>query len=240
MKVFPAIDMIQGEVVRLLKGDYGKVTRYSLSVEEAAKGFYADGARYLHAVDLDGARTGNPDNAASVAKIIQAAPLFVEIGGGIRTEEQISRYLSSGAGRVILGTVAVTDFPFVVRMAEKYGDRIVVGVDAAEGKVAISGWRNVTDIDSVSFCKDLAKSGVQTVIYTDISKDGALAGTNLDIYRRLKDIQGLKITASGGITFLDEIGALKDIGVDAVILGRALYEGRLDLREAISVAGPQE
>lgn len=240
MKVFPAIDMIQGEVVRLLKGDYGKVTKYSLSVEDAAKGFYADGARCLHAVDLDGARTGNPDNAKSVAKIIQAAPLFVEIGGGIREESQIEKYLSSGAGRCILGTVAVTNFPFTVRMAEKYGDRIVVGVDAADGKVAISGWRNVTDIDSVSFCKDLVRAGVQTVIYTDISKDGALAGTNLDIYKRLKDIEGLKITASGGITYLEEIDALKGIGVDAVILGRALYEGRLDLKQAISVAGPQD
>ncbi|MCD8295857.1 MAG: 1-(5-phosphoribosyl)-5-[(5-phosphoribosylamino)methylideneamino]imidazole-4-carboxamide isomerase [Clostridia bacterium] len=240
MKVFPAIDMINGEVVRLLKGDYGKVTRYSLSVEEAAKGFHADGARYLHAVDLDGAKSGRPDNAESVAKIIKAAPLFVEIGGGIREEGQISRYLSSGAGRVILGTVAVTDFPFVVRMAEKYGEKIVVGVDAADGKVAISGWRNVTDIDSIEFCMKLAKAGVRTVIYTDISKDGALAGTNLDIYKKLRDIEGLKITASGGITFLDEIGALKEIGVDAVILGRALYEGRLNLREAISVAGPQE
>ncbi len=240
MKVFPAIDMIQGEVVRLLKGDYGKVTKYSLSVEEAAKAFCADGARCLHAVDLDGARTGNPDNAQSVAKIIQAAPLFVEIGGGIREEAQIAKYLDSGAGRVILGTVAVTDFPFVVRMAEKYGDKIVVGVDAADGKVAISGWRNVTDLDSVSFCVNLKKAGVQTVIYTDISKDGALSGTNLDIYKRLKDIGGLKITASGGITYLDEIGALKDIGVDAVILGRALYEGRLSLKEAISVAGPQD
>ncbi len=239
MKVFPAIDMIQGQVVRLLKGDYGKVTKYSLSVEEAARGFYADGGRYLHAVDLDGARTGSPDNAESVKKIIAAAPLFVEIGGGIREEEQIAKYLDCGAGRVILGTVAVTDFPFVCRMAEKYGDKIVVGVDAADGKVAISGWRNVTDIDSVAFCVNLKKAGVQTVIYTDISKDGALAGTNMDIYRRLMDIDGLKITASGGITYLEEIGKLKEIGVDAVILGRALYEGKLSLKDAIQVAGEQ-
>lgn len=240
MKVFPAIDMIDGQVVRLLKGDYGKVTRYSLSVEEAAKSFCADGARYLHAVDLDGARTGSPDNAESVKKIIDAAPLYVEIGGGIREEEQIQKYLECGAGRCILGTVAVTNFDFVCRMAEKYGDRIAVGVDAADGRVAISGWRNVTDIDSIKFCINLKKAGVRTVIYTDISKDGALSGTNMDIYKRLRDIDGLKITASGGITYVEEIGALKEIGVDAVILGRALYEGRLSLKDAIQAAGPQE
>lgn len=236
MKVFPAIDIIGGQVVRLTQGDYGRVTRYALTVEEAAKNFFAAGARYLHAVDLEGAKSGNCDNAPSVDRIISAAHLFVEIGGGVRTEEQIKSYLRAGAGRVILGTVAVRDFAFTARMAQKYGDKIAVGVDAAEGKVAVSGWREVTALDGLDFCKRLADAGVRSVIYTDISRDGAMQGTNLKIYEKLVKIDGLSVTASGGVTYLDEIRALKERGVAAVILGKALYEGKLDLSAAIAAA----
>lgn len=237
MKVYPAIDIIDGKVVRLLRGDYGKVTEYSITCEEAASGFAAAGARYLHAVDLDGAKSGRAENAETVQKIISAAPLKVEIGGGIRTEEQINRYLFAGADRVILGTVAVHDYKFVERAVRLYGDKIAVGVDASDGKVAVSGWREVTNYDAFSFCEKLAETGVRSVIYTDVSRDGALSGTNLKAYERLVKIKGLAITASGGVTYADEIRALAQMGVDAVILGRALYENRLTLSEALAAAG---
>lgn len=236
MHIFPAIDLIGGKVVRLLRGDYDQVTTYSLSAEEAARQFERSGAKFLHAVDLDGAKSGNCDNAQSVKRILAAAGLFVEIGGGIRTEEQIVNYLNAGAGRVILGTVAVRDFTFVGRMVQKYGEKIAVGVDAAEGKVAVSGWREVTDINALDFCKRLADAGVRSVIYTDISRDGAMQGTNLAVYRELVKIDGLQITASGGVTTLGEIKELKAAGVYAAILGKALYEGALDLSAAIAAA----
>ena len=235
MKIFPAIDIIGGAVVRLQKGDYGTVKQYSLTVEEAAKAFAAAGAKYLHAVDLDGAKSGNADNANSVKRIIYAGQLFVEIGGGIRTERQIEDYIQSGAGRVILGTAAVRDFPFVERAVKKHGGKIAVGVDAVDGKVAISGWREVTDINAFDFCLRLADAGVKSVIYTDISRDGMLSGTNLSAYERLVKIAGLEITASGGITYLDELRALKEMGVHAAILGKALYEGKIDLAEAVKI-----
>ena len=151
MLIFPAIDIIGGKVVRLLKGDYGAVKKYRISCAEAAASFAAGGAKHIHAVDLDGAANGKAVNAASVAQIIGAAGCFVEVGGGIRCEKQIESYLAAGAGRVILGTAAVRDFGFTAAMAEKYGEKIAVGVDAAEGKVAVSGWKEITDINSIDF-----------------------------------------------------------------------------------------
>lgn len=236
MKIFPAIDIIGGEVVRLTKGDYGQVKKYTLSVEEAAKSFYADGARCVHIVDLDGAKSGVADNAEAVKKILSAAPLFAEVGGGIRTEKQIEEYLSCGTGRVILGTVAVKNFSFVEEMAKKYPEKIAVGVDALNGCVAVSGWREVTDIDSVRFCEKVRDAGVKYVIYTDIGKDGMLGGTNLEIYRKLSEIKGLNITASGGITFAEEIKQLKKTGVYGAILGKAMYENKLSLKDAVKAA----
>lgn len=236
MIIFPAIDIIGGSVVRLERGDYGAVKKYSLSVEDAAKSFRAAGASHIHAVDLDGAKSGEAENADCVKRIISAGQCYVEIGGGVRSEAQIESYLAAGAGRVILGTVAVKDFGFVKRAAKKYPEKIAVGVDAADGKVAISGWREITGIDAVDFCRRLADEGINSVIYTDISRDGMLSGTNLSAYERLVGIKGLKITASGGITYLEEVRALKDMGVYAAILGKALYEGKLDLSEAVKIA----
>lgn len=236
MEIFPAIDIIGGRVVRLTNGDYSKQKSYPVACVEAALSFKAQGAKCLHAVDLDGAKSGRADNAETIKNIIDASDMFVEIGGGIRTEEQIVRYLEAGAGRVILGTAAVRDFPFVERMAKKYSGKIAVGVDAANGKVAISGWREVTDINALTFCKRLADAGVKNVIYTDISRDGAMKGTNLKVYEKLVKIKGLEITASGGITFIEEIKKLRGIGVYAAILGKALYEGALDLGEAVRAA----
>ena len=236
MKIFPAVDILGGKVVRLFKGDYQKVTNYSVSCAGAAREFKELGARYLHAVDLDGAKCGKAVNAEAVKDIISAG-MFVEVGGGIRSEESIQSYLSCGAGRVILGTIAVQNFEFVKDMAKKYPQKIAVGVDAAEGLVAVNGWREVTDIDALEFLKKLAGAGIENVIYTDISTDGALGGTNLAAFEKLTKIEGLKITASGGITSVEEIKILRDMGVYAAILGKALYEKKLDLRAAIAAAG---
>ena len=236
MLIFPAIDIIGGKVVRLLKGDYGAVKKYRISCAEAAASFAAGGAKHIHAVDLDGAANGKAVNAASVAQIIGAAGCFVEVGGGIRCEKQIESYLAAGAGRVILGTAAVRDFGFTAALAEKYGEKIAVGVDAAEGKVAVSGWKEITDINSIDFCEKLCSAGVKTVIYTDISRDGTLSGTNTDVYRELVGIKGLKITASGGITSIREIEELKNMGVYAAILGKALYENKISLAAAVAAA----
>ena len=235
MKIFPAIDLIGGNVVRLVKGDYDKLTKYSHSPLEVAKQFASSGASCIHVVDLDGAKDGSMANFDVVKKIAQESGLFVEVGGGIRDEERIVKYLEAGVKRVILGTVAVKDFSFTERMGKKYGENLAVGVDALDGKVAIGGWKEVTDIDSVEFSKRVFDAGIRNVIYTDISKDGALGGTNLEIYRTLSGIKGLDITASGGVTYIDEIAILKEMDIYAVILGKALYEKKLSLIDALNL-----
>lgn len=236
MKIFPAIDILGGKVVRLCRGDYDAVKTYATDCRRTVAQFKAQGASCVHVVDLDGAKLGRAVNAAAVSDIISAASMFVEIGGGIRTEAQIQSYLSAGANRVILGTVAIRDFAFVEDMVKKYGDGIAVGVDAVDGKVAVSGWREVTDTDAVSFCERLAAAGVKSVIYTDVARDGMLGGTNLEAYARLVHIRGLDITASGGISSVAEIVALKEMGVHAAVLGKALYENKLSLKAAVEAA----
>lgn len=236
MLIFPAIDIIDGKVVRLKEGDYGKVSSYNIEPCEAAEQFYRCGARNIHVVDLDGAKSGRAENAKTIEKIVKASKMFVEVGGGIRTLEQIEEYLSHGVGRVILGTIAVKDICFVERAVTRYGDKISVGVDAKDGKVAINGWKEVTDIDSLQFCRQMKNIGINHIIYTDISKDGMLNGTNLDIYKVLCQTEYPKITASGGICTLAELEELKKAGVYAAILGKALYENKIDLKKAVQVA----
>ncbi len=235
MKIFPAIDMIGGSAVRLLQGDYDKKTVYSDSPADVAEKFAEAGAGYLHLVDLDGAREGSPANFETVREICRRVDMYVEIGGGIRDEERIVSYLEAGVDRVILGTIAVKDRAFLEAMTKRYGDKIAVGVDARDGLVAVSGWEETTAVDAFAFCQYLAGIGVQQVIYTDISRDGAMQGTNMEAYRRLSALEGLAVTASGGICSLEEIRALRGV-VDAAILGKALYTGALDLTECISVA----
>ena len=237
MKIFPAIDIIQGEVVRLKEGDYGEVKKYSVTPLESALNFAEKGAKYLHVVDLDGAKSGNADNANTIEEIVTKCNMFVEVGGGIRTLEQIQKYVDCGVKRVILGTVAVKDYSFVEKTLAKFGSAVAVGVDALNEKVAINGWIDKTEINSLDFCERLKNSGVTNVIYTDISKDGMMSGTNLDIYKVLCQTKYPKITASGGISSLKEIEILKDMGIYAAILGKSLYEGAIDLSRAISVAG---
>ena len=237
MQIFPAIDLRGGQVVRLYQGDYDRETVYAADPCAVARSFLAAGARYLHVVDLDGARDGMLANYETIAAIVKQGGLYIEVGGGIRTEDRIRRYLDLGVGRCILGTIAVKDFAFTERMARTYGDRIAVGVDARDGYVAVSGWKELSAERGVDFCRRLRDAGVKTVIYTDISRDGAEAGTNLDLYRELSEIQGLDITASGGVSSIEELKELQRIGTRAAILGKALYTGRLDLKTVIAEVG---
>lgn len=236
MNILPAIDIRGGKVVRLTKGDYDNMTVYRDSPAEVAKEFLAAGAENLHVVDLDGARDGTPVNFSAIRELCEVKGLLIEVGGGIRNLERIEQYLSLGVRRVILGTAAVRDFSFVEAAVKRFADAVAVGVDAKDGMVAVSGWEEVTALPAFSFCEKLRDAGVKTVIYTDISKDGALSGTNLAVYEALRQIEGLNIIASGGITFEDEIRALSKMGLYGAILGKALYEGRLDLRRALAIA----
>lgn len=235
MYLFPAIDLIGGQAVRLVKGDYSQKTVYSNSPTEVAKSFYEAGAEYLHVVDLDGAKSGNTDNISVIADIIKESGLKVEVGGGIRSEEVIKKYIDAGVYRVILGTVAVTDPDFCREMTKKYGDKIAVGVDIKDGYVAIKGWTETAEKTCFEFCKELEKMGVKTVICTDISKDGLLSGTNLELYKELQGKFNIDFTASGGVSTLDDVKALMEIGVYGAILGKALYTGNIDLKEAITL-----
>ena len=237
MQIFPAIDLRGGQVVRLYQGDYDRETVYAADPCAVARSFLAAGAKYLHVVDLDGARDGMLANFETIAAIVKQGGLYIEVGGGIRTEDRIRRYLDLGVGRCILGTIAVKDFAFTERMARTYGDRIAVGVDARDGYVAVSGWKELSAERGVDFCRRLRDAGVKTVIYTDISRDGAEAGTNLDLYRELAEIDGLDITASGGVSSIEELKELQRIGIKAAILGKALYTGRLDLKTVIREVG---
>lgn len=236
MKIIPAIDILKGKVVRLFKGDYNNVTNYTNTPEQMAQIFYDDGAKYLHIVDLDGAKAGKAVNSVAIKKITQSYNMQIEVGGGIRNFAQIDEYLNCGAARIILGTAAVNDYKFLKECVKRYGNKIAVGVDAKNGLVAVQGWNQITDINSLDFCKKLADIGVSNVIYTDISKDGALNGTNLSIYEVLCQTKQLKITASGGITYLDEIKKLAKIGVDGAIIGKAIYDGKISLKETLAAA----
>ena len=237
MQIFPAIDLSGGQVVRLYQGDYDQMTVYGQDPCAVARDFLAAGATYLHVVDLDGAKDGTLANFNSIAAIARQGGLYIEVGGGIRTEERIRQYLDLGVSRCVLGTIAVKDFTFTERMARKYGDQIAVGVDARDGYVAINGWKELSNEKGVDFCRRLYKAGVGTVIYTDISRDGAERGTNLALYRELSAIDGLNVTASGGVSSLDELRELQRIGTSAAILGKALYTGRLDLKTVIEEVG---
>ena len=235
MLIFPAIDLRGGRVVRLRQGDYTQMTVYGDDPVEVAQGFVRAGATCLHVVDLDGAKDGNPQNREIIAKLCEL-PLFTEVGGGMRDEAAITATLALGVDRVILGTVAITDFAFTARMGQKYGRQIAVGVDARDGFVATHGWQTVTEQRSFDFCRELTQVGIHTVIYTDISKDGLLAGTNLDAYAQLQTIDGLNVVASGGISFEPEIATLRDLGVYGAIVGKALYAGTLSLPRVLAIA----
>lgn len=237
MQIYPATDILGGKVVRLTKGDYNQVKIYADSPAEMAAKFMKDGATNLHVVDLDGAKDGAPVNFEAIKEAAQIKDLFIEVGGGIRNMQRVEDYLSLGVKRVILGTAAIRNYPFVEEAVKKFGDAIAVGVDAKDGFVAVSGWQETTTVKSVEFCKKLRDTGVATVIYTDISKDGMLSGTNLEIYKELSGIEGLQIVASGGITYADEIKTLNEMGIYGAIVGKAVYEGKLSLKDALAAGG---
>lgn len=236
MNIIPAIDLIDGKAVRLQKGDYNKVTVYSDSPEKVAKYFYDCGARYLHVVDLDGAKSGNADNFETIKRIVDAADLSVEVGGGIRSLDIVKKYVDIGVDRIILGTAAITDPEFLEEAVRLYGSRITVGVDIKDGMVAIKGWTEVSAVPCEDFCRRLEALGVASVICTDISKDGMMSGTNLELYKGLNRDFAIDIIASGGVSTLDDIRALKEMDVFGAILGKALYTGAIDLKEAIKTA----
>lgn len=236
MNLFPAIDLIGGKAVRLVKGDYAQVTVYSDSPVKVAKYFEECGAKYLHVVDLEGARDGSLANLETIKDIIKNTGLFVEVGGGIRSIETVKKYIEAGAKRVIIGTAAVTDPEFLEAAVAAYGEKIAVGVDIKDGMVAIKGWTETSAQSCFDFCEKLSDMGIKTIICTDISKDGLLAGTNLALYRELSEKFSMDITASGGVSTLDDIRKLCEMDMYGAILGKALYTGNIDLREALAVA----
>jgi len=236
MKIIPAIDLLGGKAVRLVKGDYEKVTVYSDSPLKVAKYFEDCGAEYLHIVDLDGAKSGSTDNYETIKAILKETRLSVEIGGGIRNIETVKKYIDAGADRIILGTSAVTDEAFLKDAVSKYGKHITIGVDIKDGMVAIKGWTEVSAMTCFDFCRYLEELGVETVICTDISKDGMMSGTNIELYQHLSTEFSMKIIASGGVSDIENIKALTKMKVFGAIVGKAIYTGAVDLKEAISVA----
>ena len=235
MELFPAIDLIGGCAVRLVKGDYAQKTVYSDNPAEVAKSFAAAGAKYLHVVDLEGAKDGGTPNLETIRNIVEKGGLLVEVGGGIRSEKVIKKYLDAGVFRVILGTAAVQNPAFLEEMVQKYGEKIAVGVDIKDGMVAIKGWTEVSAESCFDFCEKLQKIGVKTIICTDISKDGLLSGTNLELYKELSEKFSVDIVASGGVTTLDDVKKLADMGMYGAILGKALYTGNIDLKAAVEL-----
>lgn len=236
MNIFPAIDLFGGQAVRLFKGDYAQMTVYSDDPVGVARSFRAAGAEYLHVVDLEGAKDGTTANFDMISAIIKDGGLKTEVGGGIRSMEVIERYVSAGVFRVILGTAAITQPGFVRDAVARFGSAIAVGVDIKDGLVAIKGWTEVSDRDALSFCSDMQSLGVETIISTDISKDGVLGGTNTGLYEQLSQRLSLQIIASGGVSTLDDVRTLAGMNLYGAILGKALYTGALDLAAAIVAA----
>ena len=236
MILFPAIDLYEGKAVRLYKGDYQQMTVYSEDPLQVAQQFCAQGTSHLHMVDLEGARDGGTPNLELVSRIARETGLFVEIGGGIRSMETVERYLTGGVSRVILGTAAVTDEEFLCRAVERYGEKIAVGADVRDGAIAIKGWLERSAYSLGEFLEKMQRIGGGTVICTDISRDGAMRGTNREMYRRLAGTYALKLIASGGVSDLEDVKALRDMNLYGAIIGKAWYTGAINLKEAIEVA----
>ena len=236
MFLFPAIDLYEGKAVRLYKGDYNQLTVYNDDPTAVAKDFAAAGAKFVHIVDLEGAKSGTTPNLATVIRIKEQSGLFCEIGGGVRNMDVVKTYIEAGMDRVILGTAAVENPTFVREAVEAYGDKIAVGVDLKDGFVAVKGWTEKSTKDAATFCQEMQDIGVKTIIVTDISKDGAMQGTNHDLYRRLQaDFPALQIVASGGVSSMEDVTRLAQTGLYGAIIGKAYYVGAIDLKEACEV-----
>ncbi len=235
MELFPAIDLRGGAAVRLLRGDYKQMTVYSTSPVEVAKSFAAAGARYLHLVDLDGAKDGGTPNCELIAQIVSESGLLTEVGGGIRNMQAVEHYLNAGARRVIIGSAAVTDPDFLREALLRFGEKIAVGVDLKDGCVAIHGWTETSRLDGYAFIESMQEMGVKTIICTDISKDGAMVGTNRELYRELSRQFSVNIIASGGVSSIEDVKALKEMSLYGAIIGKAYYTKAISLKEAIEV-----
>ena len=236
MIIFPAIDLYEGKAVRLLRGEYDKMTVYSDNPIEIARDFETQGATHIHMVDLEGAKDGTTPNFDIVASVAKESGLKVEIGGGIRDEETVKRYLDAGVMRVILGTAALNDPEFLESVCKKYGERIAVGADLKDGQVAVKGWLETSNVSGIEFLKKMESLGVKTIICTDISRDGAMRGTNRELYKELSEKFSMDIVASGGVSTIDDVKALSEMDLYGAIVGKAIYTGDIDLTEAIEVA----
>ena len=236
MLIYPAIDLYEGEAVRLYKGDYAQKTVYSKEPVNVSLDFKKQGATHIHLVDLEGAKTGKTPNFDTVCSIKKTSGLFCEIGGGIRSMDVIEKYLSGGLDRVILGTAAVTSEGFVETAVKEYGEKIAVGIDIKDGFVAIKGWTQNSGIDAFEFCKNMQDIGVKTLICTDISKDGAMIGTNRELYSTLSSRFSMNIIASGGVSNIEDVKALRKLDLYGAIIGKAYYTNAISLNEAIEVA----
>ena len=235
MLIFPAIDLYEKKAVRLFKGDYENMTVYSENPIEIAQDFVNSGATHIHVVDLEGAKDGATPNISVVRQIAAETDLFIEIGGGIRDMDTVDAYLSSGVSRVILGTAAVNDREFLTAAVKKYGDKIAVGADVKDGYIAIKGWLESSALTLDDFLQEMEKIGVKYVICTDISKDGAMRGTNLELYSQLSQKYSMNITASGGVSTLDDVKKLNEMNLYGAIIGKAYYIGAIDLKDALEV-----
>ena len=237
MNLFPAIDLYGGKAVRLYKGNYDEMTVYNDDPVSVAKDFEACGAKYIHLVDLEGARTGETPNLDVIKRIVSETKLFAEVGGGIRSMDTIEKYISAGVSRVILGTAAVKNPSFLMAALLKYGEAVAVGVDIRDGMVAINGWTENSALHYTEFMERLISIGVRTVIVTDISRDGAMKGTNRSLYAELADqFPALNVIASGGVSSLDDVSALSDMDIYGAIIGKAYYTGAIDLAEALRIS----
>ncbi|MBO4309125.1 MAG: 1-(5-phosphoribosyl)-5-[(5-phosphoribosylamino)methylideneamino]imidazole-4-carboxamide isomerase [Clostridia bacterium] len=233
MILLPAIDLSDGRAVRLLRGDYNQMTIYNNDPVAVANDFAEAGAKWMHLVDLDGAKSGETPNYETVLRIKRSCGLSCEIGGGIRNMETVERYLAAGLDRVILGTAALADEAFLCKAVERYGERIAVGVDLKDGYVAVKGWTERSDTDAHTFFEKLQGIGVKTVICTDISRDGAMKGTNRALYRELSRRYSVRLIASGGVSSMEDVRALAGMGLYGAIIGKAYYTGAIDLAAAI-------
>ena len=236
MILFPAIDLYDGKSVRLYKGDYQNMTVYSEEPIAVAKDFVRKGATHIHMVDLEGAKDGTTPNLSVVAEVARETNLFIEVGGGIRNMETVEKYLDIGVSRVILGTAAVTDEAFLRCAAAAYPGKIAVGADVRDGKIAIKGWMETSDMTLDTFLEKMEAIGIRNVICTDISRDGAMRGTNLELYRTLSGKYRMDITASGGVSTMDDIEQLRNMGLYGAIIGKAYYTGAIDLEKALEAA----
>ena len=236
MLIFPAIDLYAGEAVRLFKGDYAQKTVYSTDPVQVAQDFRTAGAGQIHLVDLEGAKFGTTANLELIVKIKASTGLFCEVGGGIRDMDTIGKYVDAGIDRVILGTAAVTEPGFVEAAVKQYGNKIAVGMDIKDGFVAIKGWTEKSALAAFDFCQTLQDIGVETIVCTDISRDGAMKGTNHSLYRELMERFSIQVIASGGVSTMEDVERLARAKLYGAIIGKAYYTGAIELHRAIEVA----